>query len=308
VTRPDDAEPAGISVVISTLDRPGQLARCLDALLAGSRLPAEVVVVDQGSPAPTVTVLAERRSLGVPLVHVQQERRGLSASQNAGVATARSAAVAIVDDDCVSDHHWVEVAEREHVRTTGPLLLAGRVLPLPPEGDRTLPLSSRTSLRRIDLPADALPWEVGTGGNFSVTRAAYLQVGGNDERLGTGAPGRAGNDLDLFHRLLRAGVRARFEPDLLVLHERATPAEHRARRGTYGFGVGVCVAIWLASGDRSALRVLKAWVGMRLRLILRARRAQAVTNEVRVLIGTVQGLWHGYRLGPTHGRRWRRRD
>jgi GT2 family glycosyltransferase len=218
VTRSGRSEPAPLSVVISTLDRPRQLARCLDALLSGSRLPAEVVVVDQGSPEPTVAVLDERRSAGVPLVHVPQTRRGLSASQNAGVNTARWAAVAIVDDDCVPDHRWVEVAEREHLRAPGPLLVAGRVLPLPPDGDRTLPLSSRTSTVRLELAADALPWEIGTGGNFSVTREVYLQVGGNDERLGTGTPGRAGNDLDLFHRLLRAGVQARFEPDLLVLH------------------------------------------------------------------------------------------
>ena len=296
MTRPGRGEPAPISVVISTLDRPRQLARCLDALLSGSRLPAEIVVVDQGSTAATAAVLDERRSAGVPLVHVPQERRGLSASQNAGVAAARSEAVSIVDDDCVADPRWVEVAEREHRRAAGPLLVAGRVLPLPPDGERTLPLSSRTSTVRVDLPADALPWEVGTGGNFSVTRAAYLEVGGNDERLGTGTPGRAGNDLDLFHRLLQTGVQARFEPDLLVLHERATPAEHRARRGTYGFGVGVCVSVWLAAGDRSALRVLRAWAVMRVMILLRARRAAAAAAEVRVLLGTVRGLRHGRRL------------
>ena len=292
-------------MVISTLNRPSLLARCLDALLSGTRLPSEIVVVDQGDAAATAEVLRARSDRGVSLIQVPQGRRGLSASQNAGVARARYPVVSVVDDDCVPDPHWVEVAERQHRNASGPLLLTGRVLPLPAEGDRTLPLSSRTSTERVVLPGDALPWDVGTGGNFSVTRSVYQQVGGNDERLGTGAPGRAGNDLDLFHRLLRAGVEARYEPDLLVLHERSTAAERRGRRWTYGFGVGACVGVWLREGDRSAWRTFRAWVKMRLKRLVLARRADAALDEARVLMGTAQGFVHGMRLGP-RGRSSRR--
>lgn len=284
-----------ISVVVSTLDRPELLTRCLDALLDGTLLPAEVVVVDQGDPEPVSAVLQARRSQGVPLVHVVQDVRGLSVSQNAGVAAASSPAVAVVDDDCVAGRRWVETAARAHCAADGPLLVAGRVVPLPPVGERVVALSSRTSQVPASIPLDAPPWQIGTGGNFSVTRSAYLAVGGNDPRLGTGGPGRAGNDLDLFHRLLRAGVRARFEPDLLVQHERATPAEHRARRWTYGFGAGACVALWHAAGDPSAGGVLRAWIRLRLHRLLGARRPGPVLAEGRVLLGTAQGLWYGRR-------------
>jgi glycosyltransferase involved in cell wall biosynthesis len=298
----DPASPAPVSVVISTLDRPRLLARCLDALLAGTRPPAEVIVVDQGDPAPVREVLAARRASGIPLVHVAQARRGLSVSQNAGVARATNAVVSIVDDDCVPDPRWVEVAAREHADARGGLLLTGRVLPLPADGDRVLPLSSRASTVRRVLPADALPWELGTGGNFSVSRSAYLRVGGNNEMLGTGAPGRAGNDLDLFRRLQRDGVEVRYEPDLLVLHERATKAEHVGRRWTYGFGVGACAALWRQQGDSAVRQVLTAWLRMRVRLLLRARRPSTALNEGRVLLGTVHGLWFGWRLGTRAGR------
>ncbi len=296
MTRAEAPPPAPVSVVVSTLDRPHLLARCLDALLAGSRLPQEVVVVDQGDPAGVRDVLDARRGRGVELVHVPQQRRGLSVSQNAGFAQATSAFVCVVDDDCVADRRWVEVAAREHARADGPLLLTGRVLPLPPEGDRVRALSSRPSEIRTELARDALPWDIGTGGNFCVDRSAYLHVGGNDERLGTGSPGRAGNDLDLFHRLLRQGVTARYEPELLVLHERATPAEHRSRRWTYGFGVGACVAMWRVEADPAAGRVLRAWLRLRLHLVRRARSPITVLNETRILLGTLHGLWFGWRL------------
>jgi GT2 family glycosyltransferase len=294
---------AGISVIISTLDRPKQLARCLDALLSGSSLPAEIVVVDQGDPHRTADILEARRSAAVTLVHVVQERRGLSASQNAGVERASCPVVSIVDDDCVPDARWVQVAAREHAATSGPLLLGGRVLALPAAGDRTIPLSLRTSTQRKTMRPDAMPWNLGTGGNFSVTRSAYLEVGGNNELLGTGTPGRAGNDLDLFHRLMRAGVQARFEPDLVVQHERATSDEARARGFTYGFGIGACVAAWVASGDASAWRVLAAWFVMRARMLV--RRPRTIRDEGRVIFGTFRGLWYGSRVAhaaPPSGR------
>jgi hypothetical protein len=134
---------------------------------------------------------------------------------------------------------------------------------------------------------------VGTGGNFSVSRDAYLRVGGNDERLGTGAPGRAGNDLDLFRRLMRADVETRYEPDLMVRHERATPTEDRSRSWTYGFGIGVCVVVWLSQGDGYAWRILISWLAMRARFLAVALiRRRNVLNEVRVLLGTAHGLLH----------------
>jgi hypothetical protein len=203
--------------------------------------------------------------------------------------------VAVVDDDCVADVRWVEVAALAHDAAGGPLLLTGRVLPLPAEGDRTEALSSRTSQVAVTVPAHAPPWEIGTGGNFSVTRSAYLAVGGNHEELGTGTPGRAGNDLDLFRKLHRAGVEVRYEPDLVVQHERATVAEHRSRRWTYGLGVGACVALWHRQGDPDAARILRAWLRLRLSS-LREKGGSAAGSEARILLGTARGLAYGWRL------------
>jgi hypothetical protein len=171
-------------------------------------------------------------------------------------------------------------------------LITGPVLPLPPEGEHTVAVSTRagTEDRRFTWPA--LPWDIGTGGNFVVVRARYLAVGGNDERLGTGSRGRAGNDVDLFYRLLRAGVVAAYDPGFLVQHQRATPEERRQRRWSYGFGLGACVAKWLRDGDRYALVALASWVRLRLSL---ARRGRPL-DEARVLLGTVAGLLYGARL------------
>jgi GT2 family glycosyltransferase len=288
-----------ISVVISTLNRPHLLARCLDGLIAGTRLPAEIVVVDQGRPRDVEAVLEALPSHGVRLVHVVHPGRGLAVSQNAGFAAAQNPIVCVVDDDCVPDAHWVEVAAKVHQEYQRPLLVGGRVLPLPPEGDKRIPMSTRTSTVRRVLSPSALPWEAGTGGNFSVTRETYLRIGGNDERLGTGSPGHAGNDLDLFHRVRRAGAQALFEPDLLVFHQRGTLEEHRSRLWTYGYGVGACVGIWLWLRDADAARVLVGWLRMRVGILRQSRQLGVLHDEARVVLGTVHGLAYGVVAGSS---------
>jgi hypothetical protein len=187
----------------------------------------------------------------------------------------------------------VEVIERSFAAASGPMLLTGRVLPLPVDGDRVAALSTRQSLNRVEWRRPPMPWQIGTGGNFAVTRQAFLNAGGNDERLGTGAPGRGGNDLDLFYRLLRSGVPARYEPDLLVSHERATAAEFAQRRGSYGYGVGAMLGVWLRRGDLRAVPVIAAWLRLRIRTGHARRAENGWHSEVRVLAGTAKGLVRG---------------
>jgi glycosyltransferase involved in cell wall biosynthesis len=286
-----------VTVVISTVERPPLLLRCLTALVRGSRLPREVVVVDQGGSRDTVRVLDDARAAGLTIRHVTQERRGLSASQNAGVSAAGTPVVAIVDDDCVPDRRWVQVVEEAFSAATGPLLLTGRVLPRPAEGDRVAAVSTRDSQRRVEWVRPPMPWHIGTGGNYAVDRTAYLAVGGNDERLGTGSGGRAGNDLDLFYRLVTSGVTARFEPELVVEHERSTLAEFTSRRGSYGFGTGAMLGLWLRQGDLRALVVLAGWIRLRAVTARQRRREGGVAQEAKVLAGTLAGLVYGVRQG-----------
>jgi hypothetical protein len=142
-----------------------------------------------------------------------------------------------------------------------------------------------------------MPWNIGTGGNFAVSRAQFLAVGGNDERLGTGTRGRGANDLDLFYRLTSNGVTACFEPDLLVHHERATRADHKSRQSTYGHGVGAMLGLWLRSGEWRAFVVMAGWLRLRARVAKARLREGGLADEVRVIAGTVAGLWYGLRGG-----------
>src|SRR5690242_7922485 len=95
-----------ISVIIVTMDRPVALRRCVEAILNGSVLPAEIVVVDQ-SGRDDIEKLLLNLDASIPVIRISQPRRGLSAARNRGIHGSRSPIVAIRDDDCVPGADWV---------------------------------------------------------------------------------------------------------------------------------------------------------------------------------------------------------
>ncbi len=290
-----------VSVAISTLDRPDALARCLDALLSGTALPAEVVVVDQGEGVETRQVIEAREDRGSHLVYVRQARRGLSASQNEAVRRTTQPLVAALDDDAVPEPDWLRrvVAALETKRYD---VVTGRLLPLERETPGRYAVSSRRSTRAKTYTGRALPWAIGSGSNFALPREWYERAGGCDERLGTGSPGLAANDMDLFYRLLRAGARIRYEPALVVRHELKSTAERRSRRFSYGYGIGACCAIWLREGDLYALAVAARWLALRLRRAARSlllARPRGLGEEALVLRGTLAGVRYGFSVADT---------
>lgn len=287
---------ADLTVAVSTLDRPQGLARCLEALALGTVQPAEVLVIDQGEGAsPVVEAFRER----LPVRHLRQERRGLAASRNLALAEALQPVLAVTDDDCVPDVRWAAALD-DALQSPDLDAVTGRVLPLGPEQPGLYAVSSRTSAVSADFAGRALPWLVGTGGNFAARRDWLLRVGGFDERLGAGSPGGSGEDMDLLYRMLRAGARIRYEPQAVVYHERQPRERRLASRSAYGRGIGACCGLWLRGRDLHALGVLAGWLRMRGGMAagaVRRRQWGGVREELLVLGGTARGLLYGLRAG-----------
>ncbi len=292
---------AHVGVTISTLDRPEGLARCLDALLSGTVLPAEIIVVDQSTNDAPKAVIEERQAGAVPIIHVRQQRRGLSASRNAAQAQASSPVVAVTDDDCVPAAGWIAAIERGFASPDAPHALTGRILPLGPDVPGTYVIAARVSPLRADFRGKALPWLVGSGGNFAVKRDWFARSGGFDERLGAGSPGKAAEDMDFFYRLLRAGARIRYEPDSLVYHQRHSKAKRMRTRYSYGYGMGAFCALWLRRGDLYAMRIFGHWLSWQCWALAvatgRGRWPEAYQRSLS-LRGTLSGLIYGLCVPP----------
>jgi glycosyltransferase involved in cell wall biosynthesis len=288
----------GLSVAIATLDRPEGLARCLDALQAGTTQPAEIIVIDQSAGDETERLLAYRRAGLAPIRYVQQPRRGLSASRNAGLRLASQPLVAMTDDDCAPGNRWVEAI----VGAFAPAevsAVSGRVLPLGPETPGTYAVSSRLSQQPALYASKVPPWLAGSGGNFAVRRAVWQHLGGFDERLGAGTRGQSAEDMDFIYRMLAAGKKIAYEPDAVIYHERQDLGRRMASRWSYGYGMGAACGKWLRRRDLYALRLLGGWLLWRSRGLLEAARnghRQAVSEHSLMLRGTLAGLGYGLRL------------
>jgi glycosyltransferase involved in cell wall biosynthesis len=253
-----------------------------------------VVVVDQSVDGSAGPVVARAREAGLEVVHRHEPGRGLGLAQNTALAASTLELVAVLDDDCVADSGWIAALE---VALGDSDVITGPVLALPPEGERILAVSTRTSLEPRSFGRRDLPWHVGSGNNFALRRSWFDAVGGCDTRLGPGSPGRGGVDMDLY-RLLRAGAAIRYEPTAVVHHARTTREGRRSRRIPYGFGMGACCTLWLRDHDFGGARVLAAWIGFRFGLLacaVAARRWEAVREETLVLVGTAHGIVYGVR-------------
>lgn len=292
-----------LTVAISTRNRPDVLDRCLRALLDAEADPAEIVVVDQSSDEATRGVVEALPPSDVEVAYVRHDGRGLGASQNVAVRTARQAVVAVLDDDCVPGPGWAARVAGAFEADPDLGLLTGRVLPLGPAAPDLHPVSSRTSTRPTTFDTPTAPWSVGSGNNFAVRRADFLAIGGCDERLGPGSPARGGVDMDLFYRLLRRGTKGRYDPEVVVYHEQVSREGRLERRPMYGFGTGACFALWVRQGDPRALPLLVHWLGWRGWKLARAAvhgEWDGVHEEALMLGWTFPGVLHGLRAPGPH--------
>ena len=274
-----------ICVAVATAGRVEALERCLAALHASDASPARVLVVDQGDDPRTAAVVAAHG-----YEHLVRPRQGLGASRNAALDESAEAFLAFTDDDCVPDRAWLSAVSDVLEQDQGLTAVTGPVLPLPADGDRVAPVSSRTSTRPETFAGRPSPWRVGTGGNLALRRDS-LGALRFDERLGAGTPGRAGEDLAFLDGILARGGRIRYEPAAIVRHARQPSARRRSSRYDYGYGAGAWLALAARRRDAHAALHLARWFALRGRLAVTGHAHE----EARVLLGTLAGLAYGAR-------------
>lgn len=85
-----------VSVIIPTFNRSAQVMEAVRSVLGQERVPAQVIVVDDGSTDDTVDAL---RTFGSKIRLIQQLRKGVSAARNRGVQEAEHPWIAFLDSD-----------------------------------------------------------------------------------------------------------------------------------------------------------------------------------------------------------------
>ena len=216
------------SVIVPTYNSPRELDLCLCGLSRQTRMPAEVLLADDGSTQETSDlIISWTPKLGCDLQHVWQCDKGYRKARIVNEAVRRSKGdhLVFLDGDSIPHSHWLE----DHMRAAdGRRVLCGRRVRLGPKVsnklDRTFVLEGNLELlagpvcwkflagdtKRYLLGVRLPPWLARSfhprprrlmGVNYSLPRQACEEVNGYDEEWTV--YGHEDRDLEL--RLLRAG-------------------------------------------------------------------------------------------------------
>jgi glycosyltransferase involved in cell wall biosynthesis len=189
-----------IAVIVCAHNEAQYLAPCLHSLLAQSRIPDDILVINNASTDTTRAVAQQ-----IPGVRVVDEpRKGLVVARETGRREARGDILVYIDADCRAPLTWLERVERRFAADSALIALSG------PYRFFDWDWWGRTLIRAYDLslaPATQLlvkhVLRIGTifyGGNFAVRREALERIGGFDTSIEF-----HGEDTNVGRRLFAVG-------------------------------------------------------------------------------------------------------
>jgi glycosyltransferase involved in cell wall biosynthesis len=191
-----------ISVVIPTYNRKATVRRAIDSVLAQTRKPAEIIIVDDGSADGTAEMLAQAYGRSIRLI--PQENGGASRARNTGITAATGALIAFLDSDDVWEPEKL-AAQTGALEGSRAVLNYTNYRYLGREGSDTfadIGLALADERAVFERPLELLTRWHGGGQHLSGTlvgRQALLDVGLFDTRL------RIAEDTKLFFSLARRG-------------------------------------------------------------------------------------------------------
>ncbi len=313
-----------VSIVVATLDRPDDLRKCLQTLVAQQtqRL-VEIVVVDNNPTSGlTPTVVAEFPNV----VLVNEKRRGLAYARNAGFIACMGDIAIATDDDVTVPHDWLEKLVAPFARKDV-MVVTGNTLPIELEtrsqclfeqyGDGGLGrgFEEREFDRDwfIQFGFHAVPtWKLGATANaaFRTSIFKHPEIGLMNEALGPGMPSGVGEDIYVFYKVLKAGYTIVYEPTAQVWHKHRRDMK-ALRRQLYGYSKGIVsyhLTTLLLDSDRRILPTLiidmPLWHLQRIYHRLRGWSDYPIGLILLEISGNLAGswsLWQSYRRVKREG-------
>lgn len=232
-----------LDVLIPTRNRAKLLAGAIESLLR-ARVPeglsVTIVPIDNGSVDGTPQLLEWMAARHRGRIQIVNERRcGKSRALNAGIEATSGELVGMIDDDEEVQESWYEGVFRAFTANPGLDFIGGpytAVWAAPPPSwipSDYLAVLGDTHTGDGERPYDQDFTGILKGGNAVIRRRTLRQVGPYAEYLGPAGPARlfSCEDEEMYLRLLSAGARGQYLPDLIVYHHvcagRLTPGYFR---------------------------------------------------------------------------------
>lgn len=255
-----------VCVAICTRDRTDLLGLALESLRRQDCSGFEVIVVDNCPSSNDTRDLVARHGF----CYAVEPHAGHSWARNKAIAECRGEILAFMDDDMIADPHWVS-AIVEAFADPEVMCLTGLVLPtaLDTPAQRLFEegyggFSNGTEPKRFG-PETA--WKNGlyglchdAGPMMAFRTPVFKEVGLFDPALGL--PVGGAEDIDMLHRIARAGYAIAYVPEAVRLHHHRRDYEG-LRRQLAGYGQATMALLtksFIHEPDLR-LRILKRTVG-----------------------------------------------
>ena len=212
-----------VSIIIATHARPESLARLLASFKPQLRDNCELIVAENGTPAPIKLPNRE-----IVKLHLHDRRAGKCRVQNLAIAVATGDVLVFLDDDLFVADDYLDQVKRFFVFHPEFAAMKGRILPQ--EDPRRVVGQNWVYL---DLPiadhgSQIVEVKGVLGANMAFRASALRAVGPFDERLGPGAAGHE-EETEMSARLRRSGYRIGYSPNAVAYHEVDPARANRAR-------------------------------------------------------------------------------
>jgi GT2 family glycosyltransferase len=269
------ADAPTVSVIIPTRARHELVVNCVQAVLS-SEYPADrfrVIVVDNVPPdhlthdAVTTTFADESR-----VSYVRCDTPGSAAARNRGIEVADSEFVAMVDDDIVVDRHWLAELMIPLRANASVACATGAILPLELETEAQVLMERFGGFHKgfdfrhwsLETPPPGEPLfpytagRFGSGNNVGYRRSSIRDLGGYDPVLGNGTPAHAGEDFELFLRIVRSGYGLTYQPTAVAWHLHRREHIGLGKVVTdYGMGITAVLTRTVMNDPRAVLEIAR---------------------------------------------------
>lgn len=247
-----------MTAVVCTRNRGAMVADAVGSILANDHPDFELIVIDQSTNDLTQSALCDLRA-NPRMRYVRSQARGLSNARNLGISLAKSAKVAMTDDDCTVPVDWLTRMEHALDHAEPVAIVIGNVVAASYDKSKGfVPNYSQTSSFLAKSVRDKHRIE-GMAACMGIRADACGKLNGFDPSLGSGSRFHSADETDMIIRALLAGYLVLETPDVVVTHQGLRPwNEADTVVYNYLYGIGATIAKHIKCGNWSITYVVLA--------------------------------------------------
>lgn len=212
-----------ISTIISTYNSERTILLCLDSLARQTRLPDEIIIVDNNSSDNTTEVVREfiKKNQLIRITLIKEYIKGRAVARNKGVSIAKGDIIVFTDSDCVVKKNWIENILKTFNEEDNLDILSGKIYSYYP---KTLvgkflsgfwsPDMNKINKHQLNYKSELFRNKYIMLGNVAFKKKALTELTGFNESFYPG-----GEDIDIGMRALEKGAKiVVWDSNIIVFH------------------------------------------------------------------------------------------